>query len=127
MTPLSQLTRRDFLIATHDALAAAFALLASLYLRFEGGEAFFDRLPQVLRILPFFVVWRSAYLLHLQPHDDEIAAHFTTGCVEHHARDNRPNGRAHRAGLCIPAHQQIAGIVAPKSRSFSTGSSKSSR
>ena len=40
MTPLSQLTRRNFLIATHDALATAFALLASFYLRFEGGEAF---------------------------------------------------------------------------------------
>jgi O-antigen biosynthesis protein WbqV len=55
MTRLSQLTRRNYLIATHDALATAFALLASLYLRFEGGDAFFARLPQVLRILPFFV------------------------------------------------------------------------
>ena len=40
MTRLSQLTLRNFLIAAHDALATAFALLASFYLRFEGGEAF---------------------------------------------------------------------------------------
>ncbi len=57
MTPLSQLTHRNYLIAAHDALATAFALLASFYLRFEGGEAFYARLPLLLRILPFFVVF----------------------------------------------------------------------
>ena len=57
MTPLSQLTHRNFLIAAHDALATAFALLASFYLRFEGGEAFYARLPLLLRILPLFVVF----------------------------------------------------------------------
>src|SRR5256884_273325 len=57
MTPLSQLTRRNYLIAAHDALATAFALLASFYLRFEGGEAFYARLPLLLRILPLFVVF----------------------------------------------------------------------
>ena len=56
MTRLSQLTLRNYLIATHDALATAVALLASFYLRFEG-EAFYDRLPLLLRILPFFVVF----------------------------------------------------------------------
>jgi O-antigen biosynthesis protein WbqV len=55
MTPLSQLTHRNYLIAVHDALATTFALLASFYLRFDGGEAFFARLPLLLRILPFFV------------------------------------------------------------------------
>ena len=55
MTRLSQLTFRNYLIATHDALATAVALLASFYLRFEG-EAFYDRLPLLLRILPFFIV-----------------------------------------------------------------------
>src|SRR5882762_4273976 len=54
MTRLSQLTYRNYLIATHDALATVVALLASFYLRFEG-EAFFDRLPLLLRILPYFV------------------------------------------------------------------------
>ena len=39
------------LIATHDALATAAALFVSFYLRFEG-DAFFDRLPLLLRILP---------------------------------------------------------------------------
>jgi len=57
MTPLSQLTHRNYLIAAHDALATAFALLASFYLRFEGGEAFYARLPLLLRILPLFVVF----------------------------------------------------------------------
>src|SRR3954468_15622264 len=55
MTRLSQLTYRNYLIAAHDALATAVALLASFYLRFEG-QAFHDRLPLLLRILPFFVV-----------------------------------------------------------------------
>src|SRR6476661_4108659 len=57
MTPLSQLTHRNYLIAAHDALATAFALLVSFYLRFEGGEAFYARLPLLLRILPFFVAF----------------------------------------------------------------------
>src|SRR5882757_31238 len=56
MTRLSHLTMRNFLIATHDALAAALALLASFYLRFEG-ELLFDRLPLLLRILPWFVAF----------------------------------------------------------------------
>lgn len=55
MTRLSQLTFRNYLIALHDALATAVALLASFYLRFEG-DAFTDRLPLLLRILPYFVV-----------------------------------------------------------------------
>src|SRR6201999_2281352 len=57
MMRFSSLTRRNYLIAAHDALATAFALLASFYLRFEGGEAFYARLPLLLRILPLFVVF----------------------------------------------------------------------
>ena len=53
MTRFSQLTLRNFLIATHDAVATAVALLASFYLRFEG-DFFFDRLPLLLRILHWF-------------------------------------------------------------------------
>src|SRR5712672_2492711 len=56
MTRFSQLTLRNFLIATHDAIATTLALLASFYLRFEG-ELFFDRLPLLLRILPWFVAF----------------------------------------------------------------------
>jgi len=48
MTPLSQLTHGNFLIATHDALATAMALLASFYLRYDAGAAFYARL--LLRI-----------------------------------------------------------------------------
>jgi FlaA1/EpsC-like NDP-sugar epimerase len=57
MTPLSRLTLRNFLIASHDALATAFALLVSFYLRFEGGDGFFVRLPLLLRVLPYFVAF----------------------------------------------------------------------
>jgi FlaA1/EpsC-like NDP-sugar epimerase len=56
MMRLSNLTQRNMLIATHDALASALAVFASFYLRFEG-DAFFDRLPLLLRILPYFVAF----------------------------------------------------------------------
>src|ERR1043166_7480411 len=54
MTPFSNLTSRNLLIVIHDALATTAALLASFYLRFEG-DSFFDRLPLLLRILPYFI------------------------------------------------------------------------
>jgi FlaA1/EpsC-like NDP-sugar epimerase len=54
MIRFSQLTLRNFLIATHDAIATTLALLASFYLRFDG-EWFDERLPLLLRILPWFV------------------------------------------------------------------------
>ena len=38
MTPLSNLTSRNLLIAIHDALATTLAVLASFYLRFEGDR-----------------------------------------------------------------------------------------
>src|SRR5271170_922598 len=56
MMRFSNLTLRNLLIATHDALATAFALFASFYLRFEG-DMFWDRLPLLLRILPWFVAF----------------------------------------------------------------------
>src|SRR6266446_5192398 len=52
----SNLTFRNALIAAHDALATALAVFTSFYLRFEG-DAFFDRLPLLLRILPYFVAF----------------------------------------------------------------------
>ena len=52
----SNLTVRNLLIAVHDALATALAIFASFYLRFEG-DAFFDRLPILLRILPLFTAF----------------------------------------------------------------------
>src|SRR5438270_4792080 len=56
MTPLSKLTLRNVLIAAHDALATTLAVLASFYLRFEG-ELFTERLPLLLRILPYFIAF----------------------------------------------------------------------
>src|SRR5436305_4773359 len=55
MTRLSNLTLRNLLIATHDALATVLALFASFYLRFEG-DSFFVRLPLLLRFLPYFIL-----------------------------------------------------------------------
>ena len=63
MMRLSNLTLRNALIATHDALATALALFASFYLRFEGGELFYDRVPLLLHILPFTQVHASANIL----------------------------------------------------------------
>src|SRR5271154_5724900 len=57
MMRFSNLTLRNALIAMHDALATAVALFASFYLRFEGGEYFFDRVPLLLRILPYFIAF----------------------------------------------------------------------
>jgi O-antigen biosynthesis protein WbqV len=54
MMRLSNLTLRNLLIATHDALATALALFAAFYLRFEG-DWFFARLPVLLRFLPYFI------------------------------------------------------------------------
>jgi O-antigen biosynthesis protein WbqV len=67
MTRFSQLTLRNFLIASHDALATALALFASFYLRFEGGDLFYERLPLLLRILPYFVAFSVVvcYFLNL--------------------------------------------------------------
>ncbi|RXG94538.1 polysaccharide biosynthesis protein [Bradyrhizobium zhanjiangense] len=57
MTRLSHLTLRNFLIALHDLLATTAALFAAFYLRFEGGESFFDRLPLLFQILPYFLAF----------------------------------------------------------------------
>jgi len=57
MMRLSSLTSRNALIAAHDALATTFAVLAAFYLRFEGGENFFDRVPLLLHVLPFFIAF----------------------------------------------------------------------
>lgn len=55
MTRLSHLTLRNFLIALHDVLATTAALFAAFYLRFEGGDDFFARLPLLFQILPYFL------------------------------------------------------------------------
>lgn len=67
MTRLWHLTPRNLLIALHDVLATAAALLTALYLRFDGSAAFYDRLPLLLRILPYFLLFSVAvcYASHL--------------------------------------------------------------
>lgn len=57
MTRLSHLTLRNFLIALHDLLATTAALFAAFYLRFEGGDYFYDRLPLLFEILPYFLAF----------------------------------------------------------------------
>src|SRR5882724_2794439 len=52
---LPNLTHRNALIATHDALATVLAVLTSFYLRFESDLV--DRLPLLLRILPYFIAF----------------------------------------------------------------------
>src|SRR5579864_6996079 len=56
MTRLTHLTLRNYLIALHDVGATAFAFFVAFYLRFDGGEAFMERLPLLLRILPYFLL-----------------------------------------------------------------------
>ncbi|MDP3075146.1 nucleoside-diphosphate sugar epimerase/dehydratase [Bradyrhizobium sp.] len=56
MMRLQNLTKRNALIATHDALATGAAIFVSFYLRFEGN-AFYDRVPLLLRMLPYFIVF----------------------------------------------------------------------
>src|SRR4051812_9310683 len=57
MTRLSHLTLCNFMIALHDLLATTAALFAAFYLRFEGGDGFFDRLPLLIQILPYFLAF----------------------------------------------------------------------
>jgi len=57
MTRLSSLTSRNALIALHDALATAAALFVAFYVRFEGGLGFHERLPLLLQILPYFILF----------------------------------------------------------------------
>ena len=47
----------QFLIALHDLLATTAALFAAFYLRFEGGDGFYDRLPLLMQILPYFLAF----------------------------------------------------------------------
>ncbi len=53
---LPRLTWRNLLIIVHDVLATIFAVVASFYLRFEGS-GLIERLPLLLRILPYFVIF----------------------------------------------------------------------
>ena len=56
MTRLTHLGLRNYLIALHDTGASAAAFFAAFYLRFEGSEQFWERLPLLLRMLPYFLL-----------------------------------------------------------------------
>ena len=56
LTSIRSFTYRNWLIALHDLLATAVAVLLSFYLRFDG-ENLLDRLPLLLKILPYFVIF----------------------------------------------------------------------
>jgi O-antigen biosynthesis protein WbqV len=56
MMSFKNLTLRNALIATHDALATAAALYASFFLRFDG-DLLWNRLPLLLTILPYFIAF----------------------------------------------------------------------
>jgi O-antigen biosynthesis protein WbqV len=60
MTRFMNLTLRNYLIALHDVVATASAFFVAFYLRFEGAEQFWERLPLMLRILPYFLVFSVA-------------------------------------------------------------------
>jgi FlaA1/EpsC-like NDP-sugar epimerase len=56
MKPFPHITRRILLIALHDVIATAVAVLLAFYLRF-GEDDFTGRLPQLLVILPYFIAF----------------------------------------------------------------------
>ena len=55
MIPSLRFSRRNLLIAGHDVIATACAVLASFYLRF-GDEEISQRLPLLLAMLPTFLI-----------------------------------------------------------------------
>lgn len=57
MTRLSHLTYRNVLIAVHDLLVSVAALFAAFYIRFEGASTFWERVPLLLQILPYFIAF----------------------------------------------------------------------
>ena len=67
MTRFSHLTIRNYAIAAHDVAATALALFAAFYIRFEGGVGFYERLPLLLRILPYFLIFSAvaSYVFNL--------------------------------------------------------------
>ncbi|HVV41635.1 MAG TPA: nucleoside-diphosphate sugar epimerase/dehydratase [Nitrobacter sp.] len=56
MTRISRFTWRNWLIAIHDAGVTALAVIASFLLRFDG-ENLMERLPLLLKVLPYFVIF----------------------------------------------------------------------
>jgi len=97
MMRLPQFTLRNFLIATHDALATGAALFAvSICASKATCSPIACRL--LLRILPISSCSASS-LLRLEPDHDEMGAHFAADAAEHPARGDDPDARARGARL----------------------------
>lgn len=62
----SRLTKRGWIVLLHDALASGVAMVLSFFLRF-GEDSFFERLPLLIKILPYFVILSAVvcYLVKL--------------------------------------------------------------
>lgn len=56
MTRITRFTIRNWIIAIHDVLVTAAAVVLAFVLRFDG-ENLLDRLPLLLTILPYFVIF----------------------------------------------------------------------
>lgn len=56
MTRISNFTIRNWVIAVHDAIVTAAAVVLAFVLRFDG-ENLLDRLPLLLTILPYFIIF----------------------------------------------------------------------
>jgi FlaA1/EpsC-like NDP-sugar epimerase len=57
MIRFPRLTYRNALIVIHDLLATMAALFAAFYIRFEGGDQFWERVPLLLQVLPYFLAF----------------------------------------------------------------------
>ena len=88
----------------------------AFYLRFEGGEAFYARLPLLLRILPLFVVFSVVicYVFNLTTTKWRFIS--LPDALNIMRVATRSDGSAHRAGLCLHfrgIERQGAGAVRP--------------
>ena len=126
MMRLSNLTLRNLLIAAHDALATTLAVFASFYLRFEG-DAFFDRLPLLLRILPYFIAFSVVvcYVFNLTTTKWRFIS--LPDALNILRVGDGADARAVGAGLYFRRAQRSGQLVAPnlQSRSFSARSPSS--
>ena len=97
MTPLSNLTSRNLLIAIHDTLATTLAVFTGFYLRFEG-DLLADRLPPAAAHSPLFRRTQRCRLLCLQSDHHKMALHFVARRIENSARGDGAGSRSPGAG-----------------------------
>ena len=110
MRRLLGLTRRSLLIAIHDALATALAVLLSFFLRF-GEIDFSVRLPMLLVILPYFVASQRRRLLLLQSDHDEVAIHVASRDPQHRQGVDHSQRRAAGARLRLRGAERLRRVL----------------